>query len=83
MRHRQDGAYAVIVREGLDRLRPFIWLNGGETLPVKRYGRPTGALRAIKVEPSRHVARVAPAGRRRGMGVRRTGLTARRAGVRH
>ena len=81
--HGQDGAYAVIVKEGLDRLRPFIWLNGGETLPVKRYGRPTGALRAIKVEPSRHVARVAPAGRRRGMGVRRTGLTARRAGVRH
>ena len=81
--HGQDGAYAVIVKEGLDRLRPFIWLNGGETLPVKRYGRPTGALRAIKVEPSRHAARVAPAGRRRGMGVRRTGLTARRAGVRH
>ena len=43
VRHQQDGAYAVIVREGLDRLRPFIWMNNGEALPAKRYGRLTCA----------------------------------------
>lgn len=41
VRHQQDGTYAVIVKEGLDRLRPFIWMNNGEALPAKRYGRLT------------------------------------------
>ena len=85
VRHEQDGAYAVIVREGLDRLRPFIWMNNGEALPAKRYGRLSGALCAQKTEAAavhQHAVRAAQAARRRGMGVRRTGLTARRAGAR-
>ena len=85
VRHQQDGAYAVIVREGLDRLRPFIWMNNGEALPAKRYGRLSGALCAQKTEAAavhQHAVRAAQAARRRGMGVRRTGLTARRAGAR-
>ena len=81
VRHEQDGAYAVIVREGLDRLRPFIWMNNGEALPAKRYGRLT--LCARKTEAAhQHAVRAARTARRRGMGVRRTGLTARRAGAR-
>ena len=83
VRHQQDGAYAVIVKEGLDRLRPFIWMNNGEALPAKRYGRLT--LCAQKTEAAaahQHAVRAVQAARRRGMGVRRTGLTARRAGAR-
>lgn len=49
VRHEQDGAYAVIVREGLDRLRPFIWMNNGEALPAKRYGRLTLCARKTEV----------------------------------
>ena len=81
MRHEQDGAYAVIVREGLDRLRPFIWMNNGEALPAKRYGRLTLCARKTEVA-HQHAVRAVQAARRRGMGVRRTGLTARRAGAR-
>lgn len=81
VRHQQDGAYAVIVREGLDRLRPFIWMNNGEALPAKRYGRLTLCARKTEVA-HQHAVRAVQAARRRGMGVRRTGLTARRAGAR-
>ena len=81
VRHQQDGAYAVIVKEGLDRLRPFIWMNNGEALPAKRYGRLTLCARKTEAAHQRAV-RAVQAARRRGMGVRRTGLTARRAGAR-
>lgn len=83
VRHEQDGAYAVIVREGLDRLRPFIWINNGEALPAKRYGRLTLCVRKAEAAAAhQHAVRAARTARRRGMGVRRTGLTARRAGAR-
>lgn len=84
--HQQDGAYAVIVKEELCRLRPFIWLNGEDGLPVKRYGRPDIALRMVKPKAAmtcRRITRSAGGTRRHvGMGVRRMGLTARRARAR-
>ena len=84
--HRQqDGAYAVIVKDGLKRLRPFVWVNPARGMPMKRYARPSGSLTALRAQAAasgRRAARSPRADRARGMGVRRTGLTARRAGAR-
>ncbi len=84
--HRQqDGAYAVIVKDGLKRLRPFVWVNPTRGMPMKRYARPSGSLTALRAQAAasgRRAARSPRADRARGMGVRRTGLTARRAGAR-
>ena len=84
--HRQqDGAYAVIVKDGLKRLRPFVWVNPARGMPMKRYARPSGSLAALRAQAAasgRRAARSPRADRARGMGVRRTGLTARRAGAR-
>ena len=33
----QDGAYAWLVKHGLDRLRPFIWVKDAQRLPYRRY----------------------------------------------
>ena len=84
--HRQqDGAYAVIVKDGLKRLRLFVWVNPARGMPMKRYARPSGSLTALRAQAAasgRRAARSPRADRARGMGVRRTGLTARRAGAR-
>ena len=84
--HRQqDGAYAVIVKDGLKRLRPFVWVNPARGMPMKRDARPSGSLTALRAQAAasgRRAARSPRADRARGMGVRRTGLTARRAGAR-
>lgn len=34
----QDRAYAVIVKEKLDQLQPFVWVKMAGSLPVRRYG---------------------------------------------
>lgn len=36
--HRLNGAYADIVRNRLDELRPFIWIKASAGLPVRRWG---------------------------------------------
>ncbi|MBP3542309.1 MAG: hypothetical protein J6K72_10955 [Clostridia bacterium] len=33
----QDGAYAWLVKHGLNRLRPFIWVKEAQRLPYRRY----------------------------------------------
>ena len=36
--HRLAGAYAAIVMNGTEKLRPFIWIKASAGLPVRRYG---------------------------------------------
>lgn len=83
VRGQEEGAYAAIVRDGLERLRPFIWLNAGEGMPVRRYAAQeelTHASREMAPAAARRRApRVQAAARRPAMGVRRMGLSAIRA----
>jgi len=39
----QDRAYALMVKEELDQLKPFIWVKAAGRLPVRRYGSWTDA----------------------------------------
>ena len=86
VRRGQDGAYAVIVKDGLARLRPFVWVNPDRGMPVKRYARPSGCLAVLRAQAAASSGRRAVRGprvyRACGMGVRRTGLAARRARAR-
>ena len=36
--HRLEGAYAAIVMNALDAVRPFIWIKASAGLPVRRFG---------------------------------------------
>ena len=83
VRGQEEGAYAAIVRDGLERLRPFIWLNAGEGMPVRRYAAQEELAHASReMAPAaarRRAPRVQAAARRPAMGVRRMGLSAIRA----
>ena len=36
--HKLSGAYAAMVMNGLEKLRPFIWIKASSGLPVRRWG---------------------------------------------
>ncbi len=79
--YQKDGAYAYIVKEGLEVLRPFIWSNPGSGMPVRRYGADMDGATPASL-PAAPARRKAPGGGRAGrgllMGKRRLGLSARR-----
>ena len=81
---KEQGAYAYIVENRLDELRPFIWLNPKDSAPVRRYGE-LAALRAqtrevlrAAVPAHRKGAAVGAKARAQALGVQRTGIGARR-----
>ena len=47
MREKQPGAYAWIVENGLDKLRPFIWTTQSGQLPRRSYAE--GKVKAVAV----------------------------------
>ena len=79
--YQKDGAYAYIVKEGLEALKPFIWVNPGGGMPVRRYGADMDSAVPVAL-PTAPVRRKAPGGGGSGRGVlmgkRRLTLSARR-----
>lgn len=81
-----NGAYTVIVEDELERLRPFIWLNPPEGVPVKRFVLPDEAEWGRPMEesplPAAHRRTVRPAAARiSGRGPRRLGISVGRERV--